>query len=89
VEFSPRQRRRCAQHGAIYIQLLSLLLDRYDDLATAVHAVFTQAAEGLENTGYPKLCPVGTVTGAIADTVSELRRVAAAVIAHRVDWGSR
>jgi AcrR family transcriptional regulator len=77
------------QTGAVYIELLPLLLDPYDDLATGVEAAFAQAAEDMETTGWANLCPVGTVTGEIADTVPELREVAAEVIAHWVDEGTR
>jgi AcrR family transcriptional regulator len=77
------------QTGAVYIQLLPLLLDPYEDLATGIEAAFAQAAEDLETTGWANLCPVGTVTGEIADAVPELRAVAAEVIAHWVDEGSR
>jgi AcrR family transcriptional regulator len=77
------------QTGAVYIQLLPLLLDPYDDLATGIEAAFAQAAEDLEGTGWANLCPVGTVTGEIADAVPELREVAAEVIARWVDEGSR
>jgi AcrR family transcriptional regulator len=77
------------QTGAVYIQLLPLLLDPYDDLATGVEAAFAEAAEDLENTGWANLCPVGTVTGEIADTVPELREVAAKVIAQWIDEGTR
>jgi AcrR family transcriptional regulator len=77
------------QTGAVYIQLLPLLLDPYDDLATGVEAAFAQAAEDLENTGWANLCPVGTVTGEVADTVPELREVAANVIARWIDEGTR
>jgi AcrR family transcriptional regulator len=77
------------QTGAVYIQLLPLLLDPYDDLATGVEAAFAEAAEDLENTGWANLCPVGTVTGEVADTVPELREVAAKVITHWIDEGTR
>jgi AcrR family transcriptional regulator len=77
------------QTGAVYIELLPLLLDPYDDLATGVEAAFVEAAEDLETTGWANLCPVGTVTGEIADAVPELREVAAEVIAHWIDEGSR
>jgi AcrR family transcriptional regulator len=77
------------QTGAVYIQLLPLLLDPYDDLATGVEAAFAQAAEDMEHTGWANLCPVGTVTGEIADAVPELREVAAEVIAHWIDEGTR
>lgn len=77
------------QTGAAYIELLPLLLDPYDDLASGVEAAFAQAAEDLESTGWANLCPVGTVTGEIANAVPELREVAADVIAHWVDEGTR
>jgi AcrR family transcriptional regulator len=77
------------QTGTVYIQLLPLLLDPHEDLATGVEAAFAQAAEDLETTGWLNLCPVATVTGEVADTVPELREVAAEVIAHWVGEGSR
>jgi AcrR family transcriptional regulator len=77
------------QTGAVYIELLPLLLDPYSDLATGVEAAFAQAAEDIENTGWANLCPVGTVTGEVADTVPGLREVAGEVIAHWVDEGTR
>jgi AcrR family transcriptional regulator len=75
--------------GAVYIQLLPMLLDRHADLATGIEAAFAAAAEDLANTGWANLCPVGTVAGEIADTEPELRQVAAEVIASWVDAGSR
>jgi len=75
--------------GAAYIQLLPLLLDPYDDLATGVEAAFVQAAEDIETTGWANLCPVGTVTGEVAGSVPELRDVADEVIAGWVDEGTR
>jgi AcrR family transcriptional regulator len=77
------------QTGAVYIQLLPLLLDPYDDLTSGIEAAFAQAAEDMEHTGWANLCPVGTVAGEIADTVPQLREVAAEVIAHWIDEGSR
>ncbi|MFC6882827.1 MULTISPECIES: TetR/AcrR family transcriptional regulator [Actinomadura] len=75
--------------GAAYIQLLPLLLDPYDDLAEGVEAAFAQAAEDLENTGWANMCPVGTVTGEIADAEPALREVAAEVFASWVEEGTR
>ncbi|SFB43776.1 transcriptional regulator, TetR family [Amycolatopsis marina] len=75
--------------GAAYIQLLPLLLDPHEDLATGVEAAFAQAAEDLENTGWANMCPVGTVTGEIADAEPELRAVADEVIASWIDEGSQ
>lgn len=77
------------QTGVVYIELLPLLLDPHDDLAVGIEAAFAQAAEDLETTGWANLCPVGTVTGEVADTQPELREVAAEVIAHWVDEGTR
>jgi AcrR family transcriptional regulator len=77
------------QTGAVYIQLLPLLLDPYDDLTSGIEAAFAQAAEDMEHTGWANLCPVGTVAGEIADTVPQLREVAAEVIALWIDEGSR
>jgi AcrR family transcriptional regulator len=77
------------QAGAAYIQLLPMLLDEHDDLATAIDAAFAAAADDIANTGWANMCPVGTVAGEIADTEPELRQVAAEVIASWVDEGSR
>jgi AcrR family transcriptional regulator len=77
------------QTGAVYIQLLPLLLDPHDDLATGVEAAFAQAAEDMENTGWANLCPVATVTGEVADSVPALREVAAEVITHWIEEGTR
>lgn len=76
------------QTGAAYIQLLPVLLDAHNDLATAIEAAFTAAAEDMENSGWANMCPVGTVTGEIADAEPELREVAAEVLASWVDEGS-
>jgi AcrR family transcriptional regulator len=77
------------QTGAVYIELLPLLLDPHDDLVTGVEAAFVQAADDMENTAWANLCPVGAVTGETADTVPALRAVAAEVIAHWVEEGTR
>ncbi len=74
--------------GAAYIQLVPLLLDPYDDLAAGVEAFFAAAAEDIESTGWANLCPVGTVTGEIADSEPELREVAAEVIRGWVEDGT-
>lgn len=68
------------QTGAAYIQLLPLLLDPYDDLATGIEAAFTTAGDTMQSTGWANMCPVGTVTGEVADVEPELREVAAEVI---------
>jgi hypothetical protein len=68
--------------------MITMLLDRHAELATAIEAAFAAAAEDLANTGWANMCPVGTVAGEIADTEPELRQVAAEVIASWVDAGS-
>jgi hypothetical protein len=54
-----------------------MLLDSYDDLSDGVDAGFARADADLEVTGWLNLCPVGAVTGEIADAVAGLREVAA------------
>jgi AcrR family transcriptional regulator len=76
------------QAGAAYMQLLPMLLDQHADLATAVGAAFEAAADDIASTGWANMCPVGTVTGEIADTEPELREVAAEVITSWIDAGS-
>lgn len=77
------------QTGAAYIQLLPMLLDPYADLASGVEAAFTAAAEDMASTGWANMCPVGTITGEIADSEPELREVADEVMASWIDEGSR
>ena len=74
--------------GSAYVQLVPLLLDPYDDLVAGVEAFFSAAAEDLESTGWANLCPVGTVTGEVADSEPGLREVAAEVIGSWVEQGT-
>ncbi|MFF0490256.1 TetR/AcrR family transcriptional regulator [Nocardia sp. NPDC004068] len=74
--------------GAVYIQLLPLLMDPYDDLREAIPAAFAAAAEDLERSGWMNMCPVGTVAGEIADSEPALREVAAEVITSWIDQGT-
>lgn len=76
------------QTGAAYIELLAILLDPHPDLAVGVEAAFAAAAEDMENTGWANMCPVGTVTGEVADTEPALREVASEVITFWVDEGT-
>ena len=69
--------------GAAYVQLVPLLLDPHDDLVAGVVAAFDAAADDVEQTGWANMCPVGTITGEVADTEPALRAVAAEVI---TDW---
>jgi AcrR family transcriptional regulator len=66
--------------GAAYIQLVPLLLDPHPDLATGVDVAFATAAEDMLAHGWANMCPVGTITGEVADSEPELRTVAAEVI---------
>lgn len=77
------------QSGAVYLQLLPLLLDPHPDLATGIEAAFAEAAETMAGTGWLNMCPVGTIAAEIADTEPELRAVAAEVIAGWVEAGIR
>lgn len=77
------------QTGAVYIQILPMLLDEHADLATGIEAAFATAADDVANTGWANMCPVGTVTGEIADSEPELREVAAEVITSWVEAGTR
>ncbi|KAB2345204.1 TetR/AcrR family transcriptional regulator [Actinomadura rudentiformis] len=77
------------QMGNAYIQLLPLLLDAHEDLATGVEAAFAAAAEDMRTTGWANMCPVGSVTGEVADTEPVLREVAAEVMEHWVQEGVR
>ena len=65
--------------GAVYIQLVPLLLDPYDDLPAGIGAFFSRRRRhGWHWLG--NMCPVGTVTGEVADVEPALREVAAEVI---------
>ncbi|MEU9024503.1 TetR/AcrR family transcriptional regulator [Actinomadura sp. NPDC048394] len=75
--------------GAAYIQLLPLLLDPYENLAEGIEAAFSAAAEDMRGTGWANMCPVGTVTGEVADTEPRLREVAGEVMAGWVEEGTR
>ncbi|WP_369204358.1 TetR/AcrR family transcriptional regulator [Streptomyces sp. PU-14G] len=77
------------QTGAAYIQLLPLVLDAHDDLASGIEALFAAAGEDMRDTGWANMCPVGTVTAETADTEPELREVAAEVMETWVDVGAR
>jgi AcrR family transcriptional regulator len=75
--------------GAVYIQLLPMLLDQHADLPAAIDAAFAAAADDIAHTGWANMCPVATVAAEIADAEPELRRAAAEVIASWVDEGTR
>ena len=75
--------------GAAYTELIPLILDEHEDLSDGVEAVFLQAAEVLESTGWVNLCPVGTVLAEVASTEEELRAVGAEVVGSWVEEGVR
>ncbi|MFE1591289.1 TetR/AcrR family transcriptional regulator [Nocardia sp. NPDC058705] len=74
--------------GAVYIQLLPLLMDPHEDLRVAVPAAFDDAARTLEESGWMNMCPVGTVAGEVADSEPALREVAAEVMRDWIDRGA-
>src|SRR5262245_13717648 len=76
------------QTGAVYIELIPLLLDPFDDLAAGLEAAFATAAEDLEQTGWANMCPVGTVAGEVADVEPELRSAAAEIMTLWVTHGT-
>ncbi|WP_344830418.1 TetR/AcrR family transcriptional regulator [Actinocorallia longicatena] len=76
------------QTGAVYIQLLPLLLDPHEDLAAGIEAAFAAAAADMRDTGWANMCPVGTVAGEVADAEPRLREAAAEVMTHWVDEAS-
>lgn len=75
--------------GAVYLNLLPLLMDPHDDLPAAVAAYFQAAADDIEHTGWANMCPVGTVAAEIADTEPGLREVAAEVVELWIGAGAR
>jgi AcrR family transcriptional regulator len=77
------------QTGAAYIQLLPLLLDGHEDLAAGIEAAFAAAGEDMRDTGWVNMCPVGTVTGEVADAEPLLREAAAEVMESWVREGTR
>ncbi len=71
--------------GAVYIELLPVLLERDPHLPTALGAAFAAAAEDLEATRWANMCPVGTVAGEVANSEPALREVVDDVFSHWVD----
>jgi AcrR family transcriptional regulator len=71
------------QAGAAYGLLLPTIVDAHTDLGTAVEAIFDQAAEDIEQTGWATMCPVAGVAAEVADTVEDVRHAAAGIFD---DW---
>ncbi|GAA3824253.1 TetR/AcrR family transcriptional regulator [Nocardioides panacisoli] len=80
--------RALEESGAAYLELLVLLLGRYDDPVAGIEGVFADAAETIESTGWANLCPVGTVLGEVADVEPELRAAGDRVIASWIEAGT-
>ncbi|MDT0424851.1 MULTISPECIES: TetR/AcrR family transcriptional regulator [Streptomyces] len=76
------------QTGAVYIELLPLLLDPYEDLAEGIEAALAQAGENMRDTGWANMCPVGSVTAEVADVEPQLRAVSAEVMRDWLDKGT-
>ncbi|GAB2446356.1 TetR/AcrR family transcriptional regulator [Nocardia tengchongensis] len=74
--------------GAVYIQLLPLLMDAHADLREAVPAAFAAAAETIEQSGWMNMCPVATVAGEVGDSEPRIREVAAEVMNSWIDEGT-
>ncbi|MFE2959222.1 TetR/AcrR family transcriptional regulator [Nocardia tengchongensis] len=74
--------------GAVYIQLLPLLMDTHADLREAVPAAFAAAAETIEQSGWMNMCPVATVAGEVGDSEPRIREVAAEVMNSWIDEGA-
>ena len=74
--------------GAAYGLLIPTIIDAYTDLGEAVGAVFDQAAEDMEATGFANMCPVASVAAEVADTVEELRQATRDVFDGWIDGGT-
>ena len=74
--------------GAAYGELVISLLAPQGDIAEALIAAFTLAAETIAESDWMNMCPVGTVAAEIADTEPELRGVAAGVMTGWVESGA-
>lgn len=74
--------------GAAYALLIPSIVDDHTDLAEAIEAIFTQAADDMATTGFANMCPVATVAAEVADTVEPLRDACAAVFTAWFDAGT-
>lgn len=77
-----------ANAGAAYGLLIPTLMAPHDDLAEAITAAFTQAADDMAATGYANMCPVASVAAEVADTVEELRVTTAEIVTSWLDGGT-
>lgn len=74
--------------GTAYGLLIPAIVDGHTDLGAAIEAIFVQAADDIEQTGYATMCPVATVAAEVADAVEELRRVAADIFDGWIEGGA-
>lgn len=74
--------------GVAYGLLIPTIVDPHTDLGEAIHALFTQAAEDMAQTGFANMCPVASVAAEVADTVEELRETSATVFSSWIDGGA-
>jgi AcrR family transcriptional regulator len=74
--------------GAAYALLIPSIVDSHTDLGEAIDAIFSQAAEDMQTTGFANMCPVASVAAEVADTVEALREACAAVFTRWFDAGT-
>jgi AcrR family transcriptional regulator len=75
--------------GAAYGLLLPTIVDGHRDLGEAIAAIFAQAADDIEQTGWATMCPVATVAAEVADAVEDIRQAAAGIFDSWIDDGAR
>jgi AcrR family transcriptional regulator len=74
--------------GALYLELLPAVFDPAPDLATAVRAFFSGAAEHLRETDYADACPIATVALEVASSSEPLRQACADVFDSWISAGT-
>jgi AcrR family transcriptional regulator len=74
--------------GAAYALLIPSIVNGHADLGEGIDAVFSQAADDMQTTGFANMCPVGSVAAEVADTVEPLREGCAAVFTGWFDAGT-
>jgi AcrR family transcriptional regulator len=74
--------------GTAYALLIPSIVDTHTDLGDAVDAIFRQAADDMQSTGFVNMCPVGSVAAEVADTVEPLREACATVFVGWFDVGT-
>jgi AcrR family transcriptional regulator len=72
--------------GPLYGDLVYAILDRYQDLETAITEAFALAAQDLAASDYADACPIAIIALEVASTNDHLRQATADVF---TDWISR